>query len=110
MNMHLPRVRALPRELHRYFWDYEPDALSWEEDRHTIVSRLLEAGGWDATRWLLEELSDDELREFLLERQGRGVDRKRLRFWQVILDLPGEEVDRWIAVRASDPWSRRTRR
>ena len=108
--MDRPRSPAIPEELRRYFWDYQAHSLSWEEHRRTIVSRLLAAGGWDATRWLLDHLTEGEIRDFLMEREGRGLDPKRLRFWGLILDLPEEQVDRWVAARESDPWSRRTRR
>lgn len=107
---HAARVSGLPEELSRYFWDYHRDELSWEEHRDTIVARLLEAGGWDATRWLLDRIGDEELRELILRREGRGLDRKRLRFWQTILELPPERVDRWIAAREPDPWAHRTLR
>src|SRR5215207_3161124 len=52
--------------LRRYLWEYDPARLSWETSRHTIVSKLLQVGGWDAVRWLRAQLTDDELREFLV--------------------------------------------
>lgn len=61
---------VLPEELQRHFWDHDPDRLSWEEGRHTIVRRLLESRGMQAERWLREHLSNDEIREFIVQRRG----------------------------------------
>jgi hypothetical protein len=96
--------------LRRYLWEYNPAQLSWEKGRQTILARLLQIGGWDAVRWLRTNVSDEELREFLVRRRGRGLDPKRLRFWGLVLDLPAEQVDAWIATHRDNPWRRRTRR
>jgi hypothetical protein len=36
------------------------------------------------------------LARWLRERRGRGLDPRQMRYWQVILDLPAQEVDQWI--------------
>lgn len=95
--------------LRRYLWEYDPARLSWETSRHTIVSKLLQVGGWDAVRWLRAHLTDDELREFLVRRRGRGLDPRRLRFWALILDLPRDQVDAWIAAARANSWEQRIR-
>ena len=61
--------------LRRYLWEHDPARLTWDGNRHTIVAKLLEAGGWDAVRWLRAHLSPDELREFLVQRRGREPGR-----------------------------------
>lgn len=106
---HEPQAEELSELLRRYFWDYDPERLSWEASRHTIVLRLLQSGGWDAVRWLRAHVSSEELREFLVRRRGRGIDPKRLRFWGLILDLPREQVDEWVEAARSNPWYQRTR-
>ncbi|HEX2202792.1 MAG TPA: hypothetical protein VHG91_05830 [Longimicrobium sp.] len=93
----------------RYLWEHDPERITWESSRHTIVAKLLQVGGWDAVRWLRANVGDNELREFLARRRGRGIDPKRLRFWELVLDLPKAEVDAWIAAARADPWHRRTR-
>jgi hypothetical protein len=98
----------LPELLGRYFWDYAPGRLTWPESRHTIVGRLLEAGGFDAVRWLRRHVGDQGIREFITQRRGRGIDPKRLRYWELILGMPKEEVDRWIEAALQNPWYRRT--
>lgn len=106
--MYGTEISDLSELLRRYFWEYDPARLTWETSRHTILLRLLQHGGWDAVQWLRANLADEEIRDFLVRRRGRGIDPKRLRFWGLILDLPREEVDTWIAAARSDPWLRRT--
>lgn len=100
----------LPDDLQRYFWDYDAGQLSRPANRHTIATRLLQSGGWGAVRWLREQTSDDELRQFLVARRGRRISPERLRFWGLILDLPRRQVDEWLSAGRSNPWHRRTHR
>lgn len=104
-----PSGNGLPDNLRRYFWDYDPETLSLKESRWTIVWRLLEAGGQDAMRWLRSEIGDEELREVLERRRGRGLSPRRLRFWGLVLGLPRERVDAWVAAARREPWARRVR-
>lgn len=98
----------LPERLRGYFWDYDADRLTWERSRHTIVLRLLQSGGMDAVKWLREHMSDEEIREFMVRRRGRGISPRRLRFWGLVVGIPGSQVDEWIAVARANPWHRRT--
>lgn len=106
--LHESETVELADLLRRYLWEYDPAGLSWESHRHTIIGRLLESGGWDAVRWLRAHVSSEELRGFLVRRRGRGVEPRRLRFWGLILEIPREQVDEWIATARSNPWNRRT--
>ena len=99
--------QPLPPELARYFWEYDPASLDLVRSRHTVIRRLLESGDWDATRWLIQNVSEDELRAFLVRRAGRGLTPKRLRYWGVILGLPRDEVTAWIRAQQQNPWARR---
>lgn len=98
----------LPDHLQGYFWEYAADGLDWERNKHTIVLRLLQSGGMDAVTWLRSRMSDDEIRDFIVRRQGRGIDPRRLRFWGLVLNLPRSTVDRWIAAARTNPWNQRT--
>jgi hypothetical protein len=100
----------MPDDLRALFWDYDTDRLSWELSRHTIVLRLLEKGGLRAVRWLRQHLSDEEIREFIVLRRGRGISPRRLRFWSLLLEIPRRDVDEWIETARRDPWHNRTAR
>lgn len=99
----------LPEALRPLFWEHDFDAVDWREDRDLIIERILAAGPWEAVRWLWRQVGDEGLRGWLRQRRGRPLNRRQLRFWQLVLDLPGDEVDGWLAAREPDPWERRHR-
>lgn len=103
-----PTATELPEQLREYFWDYNPDQISWDRNRHTIILRLLARGGMPSIRWLRKHMSDDEIREFIIRRRGRGIDPRRLRFWSVLVGIPGPDVDEWIEGARRNPWHSRT--
>ena len=98
----------LPKALFRFFWDVDPASLSWAEHRDFIVLRLLTAGDLDAYRWIRAGLGDEGLRSWLLSRRGKGLDARRLRFWEIVLDLPAEEVSDWVKESQSGVWQKRS--
>lgn len=100
----------LPDELRGFFWDYDTDQLWWEDSRHTIVLRLLEKGGMQAIRWLRQRMTDEEIRDFIVRRRGRGISPRRLRFWSLVVEIPRHDVDEWIETARRNPWQTRTRR
>ncbi|MDT8437033.1 MAG: hypothetical protein RRA92_09800 [Gemmatimonadota bacterium] len=102
------RTAGVPERLRRYFWDVDPDRLSWETGRAAIIRRLLNSGGMDAIAWLRFRVSDEDLREFVLQRDGCGLSPRRLRFWGLVLDIPADLVDAWVADARRNPWYRRT--
>jgi hypothetical protein len=98
---------SLPENLRRLFWDQDFDLLTWEEDSDAVTARVLQTGNFDSLLWLRRRLGDGALREWILRRRGRGLDARRLRYWQTILDLPAEEVDRWVEAPERKVWERR---
>ena len=99
--------RGLPEGLRPIFWDYTFSHLSLTKDRDLIIRRILSDGSWDAVRWLRKKLGDQELREWLIAHQGRGLSARQLRFWSVIYDLPARQVKQWVKTAQMDVWGRR---
>jgi hypothetical protein len=54
-------------------------------------------------------MDDDRLRQYLYQRCGRGLSRRQLRYWQLILDLPGRDVDAWLDLPGRQIWDNRGR-
>lgn len=98
----------MPGILRKYFWDCDFSALHWPEHAGFVLPRLLRSGGWDAVRWLRDEAGDSAVEDWIRSHRGRGMSPERLRFWGLVLDLPRDEVDKWISSSAHLPWSRRT--
>ena len=101
---------ALPKRLHQLFWDYDAAALGWPSDRELITSRILASGDWDSVKWLMGRATKSELRRFLVKRRGRGLEPRQLRFWELVLEIPREEVNRWLGAMAGNPLHGRRRK
>jgi hypothetical protein len=99
----------LPTTLKALFWDYDFTALSWENDRDLIMARVLTAGSWDTVTWLRSRAGDHALREWIERRCGGGMSPQRLRFWELILELPRRQVDDWLAAEERQVWDKRVR-
>ena len=100
-------ANPLPELLRPLFWDIEFYSLDWKTDRDFIVRRILQAGSWTAVRWLRATLGDEALRAWLEAHNGSRLGPRQLRYWELVLDLPAQEVDRWIVQAKNSPWGRR---
>jgi hypothetical protein len=100
----------LPSSLRRFFWDQDFDRLRWPEDLEAVARRLLATGDGPALAWLRAEVGDGRLCDLIRATRGRDLDARRLRYWQIILDLPAEEVDTWLADPARRVWEERISR
>lgn len=98
---------SVPKSVRSFFWDYPSTKLSLKTDRDLIVRRLLTSGSWDSIQWLRRHVSDHDLREWLIAHRGRGLSPRQLRFWEVVLDLPARQVNRWVQVARKSPWGQR---
>jgi hypothetical protein len=100
----------LPASLRPFFWDQDFARLRWPEDLEAVARRLLSAGDGPALAWLRKEVGDGRLRDLIRATRGRDLDPRRLRYWQIVLDLPAVEVDAWLADPARRVWEERVSR
>jgi hypothetical protein len=100
-------LNKLPKNLKPLFWDYDFKQLSWQQDKDLIISRILEKGDWQSILWLRHQLSDKELSTWIIAKEGRGLELRQLRFWELILGLPHRIVNTWIKDQKKNPWNQR---
>lgn len=100
---------GLPERLRSLFWDHDFQSLSWREHREFIIGRVLASGDWDSVQWLRCRIGDRGVREWIERHAGRGLSRRQLRFWELILGLPAAEVDGWLSREGRRIWDERTR-
>jgi hypothetical protein len=98
---------VLPPEVRSLLWDCDPAAVSWPSNQDFLSRRVLAHGGWDALKWIRARAGDEELAALLLSSQGRGIDPRRLRYFELIFRLPKSRVNRWLREREKDPWTNR---
>ncbi|HYU34338.1 MAG TPA: nucleotidyl transferase AbiEii/AbiGii toxin family protein [Thermoanaerobaculia bacterium] len=94
--------------MRKLFWDTNARSLRWDRHREAIIGRVLATGTWTDVTWLRKTIGDPDLREWILRHEGRGLTPQQLRFWQLLLDLPRREVDRWLQSESRQVWDRRT--
>lgn len=100
----------LPERLRPLFWDVDFSSLDWELDHNLIVRRILQDGNWAAVRWLRSTWGDAAVRGWLITHAGGRLSPRQLRYWELVLDLSGQEVNKWINLTKESPWERRLTR
>lgn len=98
----------LPIMLRPFFWDYEFNMLSWKKDRDLIIGRILSSGDWGAIKWLRSHMGDRSLKKWLECHEGDGLSPQQLRFWELILGIPHDQVNTWLAAERRKVWEKRT--
>lgn len=101
---------ALPVALRPLFWDLPAGRLNLVRDRDLVISRVLTRGGWRDASILRRRMGDQGLREWILRTSARGLSPAQVRFWELILELPGEQADRWVRSARASVWERRHHR
>ncbi|MDE2751905.1 MAG: helix-turn-helix transcriptional regulator [Gemmatimonadota bacterium] len=100
-------AEGLPESMRDLFWDHPFEDLSWPADRDFVIARILGAGDWDSVTWLRERVEPDQLRQWLVRRRCRGLDARRIRFWELILGLPADQVEEWVREAWEGVWENR---
>lgn len=91
------------------FWDVEIGRLRLDRDWPFVAGRVLASGGLRELRWLRRRLGDGKIRELLLESEDRGLSPARIRFYELIFDLPKAKADAWVRAARRQTWARRAR-
>jgi hypothetical protein len=92
-----PTAAPRPECVESLFWDVDANCVNDGRHRDFVIGRVLAAGTLDAIHWARMRFRDDEIREWIVRHQGRQLSSPQLRFWQVIVGLPADHVDRWLA-------------
>lgn len=101
---------SLPEQLRALFLDVTFEDLSWDLHHDFIAARILERGSLQDIKWLRGHWGDIALRDYILNRRGKGLNPRQMRYWQLILDLPADQVDQWIAQFHNSVRGRRTKK
>ena len=86
----------MPRSVASLFWDYPGKRLSLTRDRDLVVRRILAEGGLVHVRYIRRHVGDDGIRDVLQRSQARGLSPQRIRFWQLLLDVPRPFANAWV--------------
>jgi hypothetical protein len=94
----------LPPELRDLFWEFDARELRIAKAKATIFLKVLTRGGRAHKAWLAQRFGRERIRDWILERQGRGITTASMREWGITSD----EIRRMRQANpALDMWNRR---
>ena len=102
-------AQVLPATLARLFWDYPWRSLRLDRHRDLVVRRVAAEGGLREIRALRARFDDASIRAVILRTGARGLSPRRIRFWQLVLDVPATHADAWVRQARAGTWARRQR-
>jgi len=83
-------AQKLPKALHRYFWDVNPDNIDLAKNRRYVIERLLELGDPEAVSWMKNCFSQDEIVQVL--KNARALTKKSANFWANIFGISRHDL------------------
>lgn len=94
----MPKTKKLPKLMQTCLWSYDLDELNPEdpEDKHLIITQVLNHGTWEQLNWLLKNYAETEIKE-VIKNPDRGMWHKDvLNYWFNIFDikLSKETIDK----------------
>jgi hypothetical protein len=89
----------LPESMRALLWDHDIESMSVDHDRGLIIERILAHGDLPHIRWAYATYGEVELRAWIRRTRGRALPRKPLLFWARRLDVPSDELSRWLEER-----------
>jgi hypothetical protein len=84
--------------------------VRWDEHRDFVIRRILVDGTWEQVSWLRHEVGDLALRDWIIRHEGHGLSSQQLRFWEVVVQLPSDQVEVWLQSAERKIWEGRVRR
>src|SRR5438067_689319 len=94
----------LPAELRELFWEFDARNLRVAKAKATIFLKVLTRGRASHKAWLARRFGAEQVRDWIVGRQGRGITTSTMREWGVTAD----EIQRMRRANpALDMWNRR---
>lgn len=82
--------RKIPKYLHRYFWDVNPETIDLAKHRRYVIERLLEFGDQESVAWMKKTFPQDEIVEVL--KIARALTKKSANFWANVFGVPRDQL------------------
>src|SRR4051812_30368935 len=73
----------LPPELHDLFWEFDARKLRVATAKTTIILKVLTRGRQTHKAWLAQRFGREQVRRWIVGRQGRGLNTAIMREWGV---------------------------
>jgi len=80
----------LPKHLHKYFWDTNPEAIDIKKDSDYIIWKLLEYGDINDLKWMFKSFPLRSIKKIFMTR--RGFSPRVINFWHLFFDIPKNKI------------------
>jgi len=84
------KINKIPKFIHKFFWDIDPDSLNLQKDYFIIIERLLNYADDKSLKWLLDFYDNQKIKEVI--KNSRRLTPKTANFWQKHFKLRKEEI------------------
>ncbi len=87
----------IPQFVRPFLWSYDIDALDLSRDKKRIITNVLNLGTSEATHWLFNTYTKEDIKSCLISPLPGEWNHKSLTFWSLILNVqPGETTARFL--------------
>ena len=85
----------IPTYIHPFLWSYDISKLDLSRDKKRIITNILNLGTAEATKWLFQVYSIEDIKETIITPLPGEWSYKSLNFWGLFLDVkPGQTGSR----------------
>lgn len=77
----------IPSFVKPYLWSYDTSALDLERDKRRIITNVLKLGSKEASDWLFDTYTKEDIIECVKNPLPGEWDNKSLSYWGLVLDV-----------------------
>ena len=77
----------IPLFIQPFLWSYDVEKLDLLQDKKRIITNILNLGTVQATKWLFETYSKEDIKEALINPLSGELSKKSINFWGLVLDV-----------------------
>lgn len=82
----------IPDFVKPFLWSYDTDVLDISRDKVRIITNVLNLGTREATNWLFDTYSKEDIKSCLANPLPGEWDKKSINFWSLLFDVPNKYV------------------
>jgi len=81
----------IPKFVQPFLWSYDISALDLARDKRRIITNVLNFGTKEATDWLFEIYTKEDIKDCLINPLPGEWNNKSIAFWSLLMDIkPGQ--------------------
>lgn len=90
--MYKEKTTKLPGFLRPFLWSYDLSRMDTEKHKSIIIKNILDLGSEQATNWLRQQYTKDEIRDAIAYSIRGNWSKKSINLWSFIYDVEPQEA------------------